>query len=111
MEAMACGLPVICSRIGGTGAMIADGVDGLLVPQRDPAAIAAAIARLDDDPRLRRRIGAAARRTAEARFDYRALAERLGAEIRKALAARATRPTGLLSSEARSSREPRLTSR
>ena len=86
MEAMACGLPVICSRIGGTGDMIDDGVDGLLVPQEDPAAIAGAIARLDADPAFRLQIGAAARRTAITRFDHRVLAERLAGHIRGALA-------------------------
>lgn len=86
MEAMACGLPVVCSRIGGTGDMIADGVDGLLVPQRDVTAIAAAIAHLDADPDLRRSLGAAARRAAVTRFDYRALAGRLADRIRAASA-------------------------
>lgn len=82
MEAMACGLPVICSRIGGTGDMIADGQDGILVPQQDVAAIAAALARLVSDPDLRQQIGQAARTTALARFDYRKKAADLAALIR-----------------------------
>lgn len=83
MEAMACGLPVICSRIGGTGDMITDGVDGLLVPQQDEEAIANALDTLCD-PAIRARIGAAARETAVARFDHRACAAQLAALIRAA---------------------------
>ena len=81
MEAMACGLPVICSRIGGTGDMIADGRDGILVPQQDVAAIAEALTRLGDRA-TRHRIGQAARATALARFDYRHKAAELAALIR-----------------------------
>lgn len=81
MEAMACGLAVICSRIGGTGDMIADGTDGLLVPQQDEAAIAAALRRLAD-PDERARIGATARARAVRQFDYRARAADLAALIR-----------------------------
>lgn len=77
MEAMATGLPTVVSAIGGTPDMIEDGVDGLLVPQRDEEAIAAALRRLAADPALRARIGQAARKTALARFDYRAQARAL----------------------------------
>jgi len=68
MEAMASGLAVICSRIGGTPDMISDGVDGLLVDRGDEAGIATAIERLADDD-YRNRIGAAARLRAEQQFD------------------------------------------
>ena len=84
MEAMACGLPVICSRIGGTGAMIEDGVDGLLVAQRDVGSILAALRRLAVEPGFRAEIGAAARRSALARFDYRVKAGQLRAAIEAA---------------------------
>ena len=76
MEAMAAGLAVICSRIGGTPDMITDGVDGLLTGQSDVAAIAAALRRLTD-PEQRRRLADAARQTALTRFDYRQQAMRL----------------------------------
>lgn len=69
MEAMAAGLPVICSRIGGTADMIDDGVDGLLVPQQDVDAIEFAARRLCADEAFRAQIGAAARVRAQDTFD------------------------------------------
>jgi len=83
MEAMACGLAVVVSRIGGTADMIDDGRDGLLVPQRDEAAIAAALGRLAGDAALRARLGRAARARAVASFDHRTAAAALGRLIRR----------------------------
>ncbi|MEM1159497.1 MAG: exopolysaccharide biosynthesis GT4 family glycosyltransferase EpsE [Pseudomonadota bacterium] len=77
MEAMSCGVPVICSRIGGTGDMINDGEDGFLVAQEDPENIATAIRRLVTEPGLGAAIRNAARATALSRFDYRVQAQRL----------------------------------
>jgi colanic acid/amylovoran biosynthesis glycosyltransferase len=81
MEAMASGIPVIASIIGGTPDMISDGVDGYLVPQEDVDAIAARLRRLAADKTLRERIGHAARARAERDFDSRVLANRLLALI------------------------------
>jgi glycosyltransferase involved in cell wall biosynthesis len=77
MEAMACGLPVICSRIGGTGDMICDGQDGLLVEQYDVEGIHDALVRLTKSADYRREIGQAARKTAEDMFDFRHTSRRL----------------------------------
>jgi glycosyltransferase involved in cell wall biosynthesis len=77
MEAMACGLPVICSIIGATPVMVDPGVTGILVPQRDEAGLAEAFARLAADAALRRAMGQAARARALAMFDVRATARRL----------------------------------
>lgn len=82
MEAMACGLPVISSIIGGTPDMIEDGKDGLLAAQEDVEGIANALRRIAEDPALADSIGQAARKTALAKFDYRANATRLLEEIR-----------------------------
>lgn len=85
MEAMACGLPVICSRIGGTPDMIEDGIDGLLVPQRDVDALVEATRLLASDPLERARLGLAARQTACRKFDYRVKAAQLAVAIRHSI--------------------------
>jgi glycosyltransferase involved in cell wall biosynthesis len=64
LEAMAAGLPVVATRVGGVSEVIEDGVHGLLVPPRTPAALAAAIERVALDPTLRCRLGRAARERA-----------------------------------------------
>ena len=84
MEAMACGLPVICSAIGGTPDMIEDGVDGFLTGQEDVDAIAAALGRLATEPDLVRAMSAAARASAMAKFSHVTSARKLLAAIREA---------------------------
>lgn len=71
MEAMALGLPTIGTDAGGVGEIITDGHDGLLVPPEDDERLAAAIARLQDDSELRKRLGRNARQTIVDRFDSR----------------------------------------
>jgi glycosyltransferase involved in cell wall biosynthesis len=61
IEAMAYARPCVVTNFGGQAELIVDGESGLHVPPGDPAAIAAAIARLYRDPGLRTRLGAAAR--------------------------------------------------
>ena len=56
MEAMACGLPIIGTRHSGIPEIVRDGVNGLVVPERDPRALAAAIERMSD-PGLRLAFG------------------------------------------------------
>ena len=57
--------------VPGCREVVTDGVDGLLVQVRDAATLAAAIARLHDDPKLCARLGRAAREKALAEFDER----------------------------------------
>ena len=56
IEAMAMGVPVVGTRVVGSVDAVQDGTTGLLVPPDDPAALAAAILRLFDDPQLRGRL-------------------------------------------------------
>jgi glycosyltransferase involved in cell wall biosynthesis len=69
LEAMAAGLPVVASAVGGVPELVENEVTGLLVPPGDPAALAAALDRLLADPDLRRRLGANGRERAKTRFD------------------------------------------
>ena len=68
LEAMACGIPVVSTDCGSVSEALTDGVEGYIVPAREPEALAAALTRLWRDPELRRRMGAAGRRTIESRF-------------------------------------------
>jgi glycosyltransferase involved in cell wall biosynthesis len=61
LDAMAAGLPVAATRVGGIPEIVADGETGLLVPPRSPAALAEAMAKLAGDRRLRERLGEAGR--------------------------------------------------
>ena len=68
VEAMACGRPVVGTRVGGIPEIVRDGVDGVLVPPDDPAALAGAIDRLLADRPAAERMGARARETVRLRF-------------------------------------------
>jgi N-acetyl-alpha-D-glucosaminyl L-malate synthase BshA len=84
LEAMACGLPVVASQVGGLPEVITDGLTGYLRQPDDHAGMAAAVLDLLDDPSLRERIARLARASVVDRFDedrvvpmYEALYERL----------------------------------
>jgi glycosyltransferase involved in cell wall biosynthesis len=66
LEAMAHGLPVVATRVGGTPELVTDGVQGFLVPTDDAEALARAVDRLATAPGLRARMGSSARRRAQA---------------------------------------------
>ena len=68
IEALACGLPVVASRIGGIPELIADGRTGFLFAPGDPQELADRIQRLTSDEPLRRRMGQEARSDAVERF-------------------------------------------
>jgi sugar transferase (PEP-CTERM/EpsH1 system associated) len=73
LEAMASGLPVVATRVGGNPEVVADGLTGLLVPPADPPALAAALVRLWRDPAAGHRMGREGRARAERHFDVRAM--------------------------------------
>jgi colanic acid/amylovoran biosynthesis glycosyltransferase len=77
IEALACEVPVVASRLSGISELVIDDETGLLVEAGDDAALAGAIERLVRDPALRTRLGAAGRARVSAEFSERLNAERL----------------------------------
>ena len=71
LEAMACGLPVVATRVGGTPEVVADGETGLLVPPGSPVELAQAILKLLQEPERGRQMGVKARQRIEDIFDIR----------------------------------------
>jgi glycosyltransferase involved in cell wall biosynthesis len=71
MEAMAAGLPVVSTAVGGVPELVREGEMGLLVPPNDAGALAQAVQALVDAPARRQAMGAAARQHAVAHFDIR----------------------------------------
>jgi len=79
LEAMACGLPVVGSNVGGIKMTVADGETGYLVPPRDPLVLADRLALLLRHPRLRKTLGAAGQRRVHRLFTW----ERVAAAIER----------------------------
>jgi glycosyltransferase involved in cell wall biosynthesis/SAM-dependent methyltransferase len=88
IEAMASGLPVIATDVGALREVVADGDTGLLVPPRQPAALAQAVVRLLENPSLRNTMGTRGR----ARFETRFSIERCVEAHMNAYAAARSRP-------------------
>ncbi len=84
LEGMAAGRPVVASNIPGYAAVLRDGVDGLLAPPGDPAALAEALARILDDPARARAMGEAGRERA-LRYDWPVIAGEIEAVYEEAL--------------------------
>ncbi|MDQ3932065.1 MAG: glycosyltransferase [Actinomycetota bacterium] len=70
VEAMACGVPIVASAVGGMIDTVVDGVTGLLVPPRDPDALAGALNALLTDGSRRQSLGQAGARRVEARYGW-----------------------------------------
>ncbi len=85
MEAMAAGLPTIGTNAGGVGEVIADGRTGVLVPPRDPQAVAAAVQRLIDQPSFAAQLGVEGRAFIQTHFDSEMGARKLEAAMRGAI--------------------------
>lgn len=77
MEAMAAGLPVISTPLGGIPEMVEPGVNGELVPERDPETLCAAIERFLNDPQRARTFGNRGREMAREKFSIEASARQL----------------------------------
>ncbi len=73
LEAMACGLPVVATDVGGNADLVHHGATGEIVPSADPAALAASLARLAADPALAGAMGRAGRERVLARFSMQAM--------------------------------------
>jgi glycosyltransferase involved in cell wall biosynthesis len=85
IEAAACGVPAVASRIYGLTDAVVHGHTGLLVKKGDPADLGRALTKLGRDPRLRQRLGSAARLRAARRFDQKLSTRELLLFYRKTL--------------------------
>ena len=83
LDAMSCARPVIASTVAGNPLAVVDGVTGLLVPEQNPPALAAAIAALLDNPQVAQSMGAAARRRIETELGWPHLARRYVAHFER----------------------------
>lgn len=83
LEAMAAGLPIVATGVGGIPDIVEDGVSGILVAPGDRPALAAALRRLLQDEALRNEMGEAAIRAVEARFSRDKVVPRLEALYRE----------------------------
>jgi D-inositol-3-phosphate glycosyltransferase len=91
LEAMACGVPVVASAVGGQIDSVVDGVTGVHVPPRDPRALGAALAELLDHPERRATLGASGVQRARARFTHERIAAATRDVYADVIAERATR--------------------
>jgi glycosyltransferase involved in cell wall biosynthesis len=86
IEAASSGKPIVATDVPGCRHVVTEGENGLLVPPRDPVALADALQRLIEDAPLRRRMGARGRARAEAEFGIGAVIDQTLALYREALA-------------------------
>lgn len=86
VEALACGVPVVSTRVTGIPEAVRDGVNGLMVPEGDPVALAEALERLMTDPGLLPRLQSAARESVRHEYEQGHTASRLLELFREAVA-------------------------
>lgn len=86
VEALACGVPVVSTPVTGIPEAVHDSVNGLIVPEGDPVALAQALERLMTDPDLLCRLRSAARESVRDEFEQRHTASRLLELFREAVA-------------------------
>jgi glycosyltransferase involved in cell wall biosynthesis len=77
VESMAMGVPVVATKVSAIPELVVDGAQGLLVPSKDPAALAHGLIRMLTDTELRREVIPAARQRVRSRFDNRVLIDKL----------------------------------
>ena len=94
LEAMASGLPVAATRVGGNAELVQEGVSGTLVPAQDPAALGAALLAYGSDADLRAAHGAAGRARVAAEFSLDGMVARYAGVYEQALAAAGVPPGG-----------------
>ena len=85
LQAMACGLPVIGSRVGGIPEIIVENETGLIIPPKDITALASAIERLLDNPSIGGRIGIAANHAAQELFSMEIMLDKMDVIINRVL--------------------------
>lgn len=85
LEGMSTGLPVVASNVAGIPSVVVNNENGLLVPGRDPDALARAIIQLLESPDLRRKLGTSAREAMVTEFDWSATASRVTVVLRNAV--------------------------
>jgi glycosyltransferase involved in cell wall biosynthesis len=90
LEAAASGVPVVAVDIGGLPEIVREGGTGRLVPEADPATLAAALRELAGDPDQARRLGAAAAADVRARFGLRRMLDAVQDSYERLLAGRAS---------------------
>lgn len=86
LEAMAIGIPIIATKVGGLAEVLRDGDTALLVPSEDTAALAQAIVRLHDDPGLRCKLGERARYCQQMHYSLQAMTRQYISIYQKAAA-------------------------
>jgi glycosyltransferase involved in cell wall biosynthesis len=87
LEAMACGLPCVATRVSGSEDIISDGINGLLVEPEQPAEMAQALRRLIEDAELAQRLGREGRETVVRNYQLTAIADQ-SVELYRRLIAR-----------------------